>query len=36
MMKIDDPWVKVSGGEKVIVGDTSDLSDGEAVQVAKQ
>lgn len=36
MLKIDDPWVKVSGGEKVIVGDTSDLSDGEAVQVAKQ
>jgi hypothetical protein len=33
-LKIDDPWVKATGDEQVIVGDTSELSDGEAVQVA--
>ncbi len=31
-LKIDDPWAKVTGDEKVIIGDTSELSDGEAVQ----
>ena len=34
-LKIDDPWVSPTGKEQVIVGDTSDLRDGEAVQVAR-
>ena len=34
-MKIGDPWVKVSGKEQVIVGNLSDLTDGEAVTVNK-
>jgi RND family efflux transporter MFP subunit len=33
-MKIDDPWVKPSGEEQVIVGDLSELIDGQAVQIA--
>jgi hypothetical protein len=31
-MKIDDPWLNVTGNEKVIVGDLTDISDGEAVK----
>ncbi len=34
-MKTGDPWVKVSGKEQVIVGNLSDLTDGEAVTVNK-
>ena len=33
-MKIDDAWVKVTGKEEVIVGDLSELTDGQAVEVA--
>lgn len=33
-MKIDDPWVKVTGGEEVIMGDLSELTDGQTVQLA--
>ena len=32
-MKIDDPWVNVTGSEEVVVGDLSDLSDGQAVRI---
>ena len=34
-MKIDDPWVKVTGKEQVIVGDLGELTDGEAVSVSQ-
>jgi HlyD family secretion protein len=34
-MKIDDPWVKVSGEEEVIVGDISELTNGQAVKVVQ-
>ncbi len=33
-MKIDNVWRKVAGDEQVIVADLSELTDGEAVQVA--
>ncbi len=33
-MKIDNVWKKVAGDEQVIVADLSELTDGEAVQVA--
>ena len=34
-MKIDNAWRKVAGDEQVIVADLSELTDGEAVQVAR-
>ncbi len=34
-MKINDPWVKVTGDEQVIVADLSELTDGQTVQVAQ-
>ena len=34
-MKIADPWVKVTGEEQVILGELSELTDGEKVEVAK-
>lgn len=34
-MKINDAWVKVGGNEHVIVGDLSELADGQAVNVAE-
>ena len=34
-MKIDDPWVKVNGHEEVILGDLSELTDGQMVKVAQ-
>ena len=33
-MKIGDPWVKVTGDENVILGDLSELTDGQTVKVA--
>jgi HlyD family secretion protein len=33
-MKIDDPWQKVSGHEQVILGDLSELTNGQAVKVS--
>jgi RND family efflux transporter MFP subunit len=33
-MKVDGAWVKVAGNEQVIVGDLSELTDGQAVEVA--
>jgi HlyD family secretion protein len=35
-MKIDDPWVKVTGDEKVIVGDLNELTNGERVKVLEK
>jgi HlyD family secretion protein len=35
-MKIGGAWVKVTGNEQVIAGDTSELSNGDAVQTASQ
>jgi RND family efflux transporter MFP subunit len=35
-MKIDVPWVKVSGEEQVVVGDLTELVDGQAVQVEQR
>jgi HlyD family secretion protein len=35
-MKIDDPWVRVTGGEEVITGDLNELTDGQAVNVAQE
>ena len=32
-MKIDDPWVKVTGDEQVILADLSELTDGQQVKV---
>jgi RND family efflux transporter MFP subunit len=34
-MKIGDPWIKVTGDEDVIVGDLSELTDGQTVKVAQ-
>jgi RND family efflux transporter MFP subunit len=35
-MKIDDPWVKVTGTENVIVGDLDELTNGQAVKVVEK
>ncbi len=35
-IKIDDRWVKVSGGEEVILGALDELTDGQAVKIAPQ
>ena len=35
-MKIDDQWVKVSGGEDVIMGDLDELTDGQTVKIAQK
>ncbi len=35
-MKIDDPWVTVSGNEQIIVGDLSELNDGQTVEVVEK
>ncbi len=35
-MKIDDPWVKVTGYENVIVGDLDELTNGQAVKVVEK
>ena len=35
-MKIDDPWVKVTGGENVIMGDLDELTDGQTVKVVQK
>jgi multidrug efflux pump subunit AcrA (membrane-fusion protein) len=35
-MKIDDPWVKVMGREKVILGDLDELTDGQTVKVSEK
>ena len=32
-MKIDDRWVKVNGGEEVILGNLDELTDGQAVTI---
>jgi RND family efflux transporter MFP subunit len=34
-MKIGDPWIKVTGNEDVIMGDLSELTDGQTVKVAQ-
>jgi hypothetical protein len=34
-MKIDDPWVKVTGSENVILGDLEELTNGEKVKVVQ-
>ncbi|MGA2035200.1 MAG: efflux RND transporter periplasmic adaptor subunit [Thermoguttaceae bacterium] len=34
-MKIDDPWLKVTGHEEVIVGDLDELTDGQTVKVVQ-
>lgn len=34
-MKIDDAWVKIAGNEQVIVGDLTELTDGQTVTVAE-
>ncbi len=35
-MKIDDPWVKVTGDEDVILGDLSELTDGQTVKAVEK
>ena len=35
-MKIDDPWVKVTGGEEVILGDLDELTDGQTVKIVQK
>jgi RND family efflux transporter MFP subunit len=35
-MKIDDPWVKVTGYENVILGDLDELTDGQRVNVVQK
>jgi RND family efflux transporter MFP subunit len=35
-MKIDDPWVKVTGYENVIVGDLDELTNGQTVKVVEK
>ncbi len=32
-MKVDDPWVKVTGREEVIAGDLTELTDGQTVRL---
>jgi RND family efflux transporter MFP subunit len=34
-MKIGDPWIKVTGNEDVIMGDLSELTDGQTVKVTQ-
>ena len=34
-MKSGDPWVKVTGNENVILGDLSELTDGQTVKVTR-
>ena len=31
-MKVDDPWVEVTGKENVVVGDLADLTNGQVVK----
>jgi RND family efflux transporter MFP subunit len=35
-MKIDDPWVKVTGGENVVIGDLDELTNGQTVKVMEK
>jgi RND family efflux transporter MFP subunit len=35
-MKIDDPWVKVTGYENVIVGDLDELTNGQTVKIVQK
>ena len=35
-MKIDDPWIKPTGAEQLIIGDLSELFDGQSVKAASR